>query len=171
MRSQDSIEKEFLKTYDDFSNAIFRYCFLRVTDKDLAYDILQETFIKTWDYLAKGNEIRNYRAFLYKTARNLIIDEYRKKRIVPLSRLQEKGFDARLDNRPELFNEIQFKEIIDVISLLKPEYRDPLLMRYVDDLPVKEIAEIMQETENNISVRLHRGLKHLKEILNNDKRI
>ena len=55
--------------------------------------------------------------------------------------------------------------MIEVIGWLDEKYRDVVLMRYVDELSPKEISEVVGESENNVSVRIHRGLKQLKEIL------
>jgi len=68
-------EKQFIDAYDKYSEAIFRHCYYRVFDRERAKDFVQETFCKTWKYIVDGNDIENIRAFLYKTANNLIIDE------------------------------------------------------------------------------------------------
>ena len=54
---------------------------------------------------------------------------------------------------------------IEQVAKLPEKYRDVLMLRYVDDLSVAEISVIIAETENNVSVRIHRGLEKLKNIL------
>ena len=53
-------EKEFLDAYQQYADAIYRHCFFRVYNRDLAQDLTQETFIKTWKYISEGKEIKNF---------------------------------------------------------------------------------------------------------------
>src|ERR1043165_1036473 len=89
-------EKEFLDAYKQHADAIFRHCYFRVYNKDLAEDLTQDTFIKTWKYISEGKEIKNIKAFLYKVAVNLIIDHSRKKTALVLDDLKEKEVSMRL---------------------------------------------------------------------------
>ena len=52
--SSAQLQKEFEKAYDLYADAIFRHCYLRVSDRELAKDLMQEAFMKTWEYLASG---------------------------------------------------------------------------------------------------------------------
>src|SRR6185369_164461 len=81
---EQKIEREFLEAYDTYADALYKHCFFRVYSATRAEELVQDTFMKTWDYLAKGKDIENLRAFLYKTANNLIIDYSRKKREISL---------------------------------------------------------------------------------------
>jgi len=55
--SHEQTQEEFLASYDEFSDAIFRFCVLKVSNREVAVDLMQDTFTKTWDYVAKGNTI------------------------------------------------------------------------------------------------------------------
>jgi len=77
---QDKREKEFLDAYEKYADAIYRHCYFRVYNKELAEDLTQETFIKTWKYIVEGKEVKNIKSFLYRVAVNLIIDNSRKKK-------------------------------------------------------------------------------------------
>ena len=77
---KDKREKEFLSAYEKYANDIYRHCYFRVYNKELAEDLTQETFIKTWKYIVAGQEIKNTKSFLYKVAVNLIIDHSRKRK-------------------------------------------------------------------------------------------
>ncbi len=158
------LEKEFLKSYDQYADPIFRHCYFRVFNRERAKDLMQETFMKTWEYMQKG-EVKNVRAFLYRVANNLIIDNSRRKQEQSLDRLQEEGFDPGQDTRDRLTNFLEGGEVIKVLNKLNPKYREVIQLRYIDDLSPKEIAETIGETENNVSVRLHRGIKELRDIL------
>ncbi len=161
-------ERQFLKAYDDFSDAIFKHCYFRLPNRELALDLTQETFTRTWSEVANGKEIENFRAFLYRVANNLIIDFYRKKKEDSLDTLMEEGMDTADDNGENIEESVLVGQIQEVIQSLARPYRDILVMRYIDDLSPKEIASITGQTENTVSVRIHRGLKKVKQIIDHD---
>ncbi len=160
-----SMEKQFLEAYEKYADAIFRHCYFRLSDEEQARDIMQETFLKTWEYIAQGKEIKNIRAFLYRVAHNQIVDHYRKKKESSLEGLQEKGFEPRHDIRENLMDTVDAKSVVETIEKLDEKYRDTILMRYVDELSVQEIAEILGESENLVSVHIHRGIQQLRKLL------
>jgi RNA polymerase sigma-70 factor (ECF subfamily) len=164
MHSQET-EKLFLQVYDEHADAIYRFCYFRLFNKEKAEELSQEAFMRTWEYLASGKKVDNIRAFVYRVARNSIVDYFRKKKELSLDELHEQGFDVSLEDASRWENIIDGRDAIRAISLLDEKYRDVLLLRHVDGLSVKEIASVVGETENAISVRLHRGMKQLKEIL------
>ncbi|MDO8558290.1 MAG: RNA polymerase sigma factor [bacterium] len=159
-----SIEEQFLQAYDAYADAIFRHCYFRVFSRELAMDLMQESFTRTWAYLADGKTVENLRAFIYRVANNLIIDGSRKHKEVSLDVLQEKGFDPATPRRKEgLQNITDGKYAIEKLRLLDPKYRTPISMRYIDDLTPKEIAQILGESENIVSVHIHRGMEQLRQ--------
>lgn len=159
------MDKHFLEAYKQYADALFRHCYFKVSDRDLAFDLMQEVFKRAWEYVAAGNEVQNMRAFLYRIANNLVVDEYRKKRPVSLEMLAESGLQIAQKERQELGKIIDAKDVLITVEKLAPLYREPVLLRYVQELSVKEIADILGEKENTISVRIHRGLEQLRAIL------
>lgn len=158
---------EFITLYDEMADQLFRHCFFKVSNRELALDIVQETFTRTWEYIASGKEVNNVKGFLFKVANNLIIDEYRKKKVVSLETLQEQsGFDAPVqDHKKTIFN-VEVDTVLTHINKLDEKYREVILMRYVNDYSPKEIASILGESENAVSVRINRGIKKVQEMLN-----
>ncbi|MBX4200907.1 RNA polymerase sigma factor, partial [Candidatus Parcubacteria bacterium] len=92
----DPRQQEFLDAYKQHADAIYRHCYFRVYNKDLAEDLTQETFIKTWKYIVEGKKVDNIKAFLYRVAVNLIIDHSRKKKALALDDVKEKEASLRL---------------------------------------------------------------------------
>ncbi len=155
----------FMNAYDSFSDAIYRHCYFRISDHDKALDLMQETFTKTWKYVSKGNEVENMKSFLYKTANNLIIDQYRKKKEISLDTLQEAGFEPK--EEPQIIFTADKKNMFKLLDNLDEKYKEIIVMRYIDDMTPKEIAELTGESENVISVRIHRGIKRINELVKN----
>lgn len=159
------IEEQFMKAYDAHQDAIYRHCYFRVFNQETAKDLTQETFMKVWNYLRAGNDIRNIRAFLYKTATNLVIDHHRKKSESSLDEMTESGFKPSTDGDKLMEAQADVQLLLETMQQVDDQYRDVLLLRYVDGFAPKEIAEILGESANVISVRIHRGVKKVKQLL------
>ncbi len=164
-----SYENNFLKSYDAYADAIFRFCFFKTGDRELARDLTQDTFMKTWGYLEKGNEIANMQAFLYRVASNLVIDWYRKDKTDSLDDLAEEGFDPE-DNKINIKENAEVSLALDLLNKLGPDDKSLIIWRFVEGLSPKEIAEeIGNVKENVVSVRIHRALKKLRSIMEGRK--
>lgn len=163
--------EKFTAVYDEYADAIFRHCFLRVYDRELAKDIMQETFMKAWKYMATGNKVDNVRALLYKIATNLIIDQSRRpgyKKTDSLEDLLEAGIEPgehmhHSSEEKRLQDELDAKDAMKILKHSKDSYREVLLLRYIDDLTVKQIAKMLGISENLVSVRLNRALSDLRK--------
>ena len=165
MVDTSNIEQQFTQAYQAYADAIFRYCYYRVFDREKAKDYMQEAYCRTWKYISEGKTIENIRAFLYRTASNIIIDEARKKKSISLDYIMEKGFAASHDPREKTEHYFMGKEIIGIVKSLEEKYRDVILLKYVEDLSTKEIALILNETENNVYVRINRAIVKVREIV------
>ena len=155
----------FTRAYEEYAEAIFRYCVFRVSDRERSLELMQETFTKTWEYICKGREVKNLKAFLYKVAHNLCVNEIVRRRTYSLDAMRENtGFDLEDDKvqKPEDAGEISI--LLKNLGMLNSGDRDILEMRYIDDLKVSEIAEILDTLPNTISVRIHRAEIALKNI-------
>ena len=155
------------------SDALFRHAFFRLSNRDRAQELTQEAFLKTWDFLRKGGDVRDFKSFLYRILNNLIIDEYRKRKSSSLDEILEDdtgAFEARMSEGSRIEAEEALDEktigahILKRMEELPPMYRDAVTMRFVDELSPKEIAEMLGESENVISVRIHRGIAKLRQL-------
>ena len=166
-------EERFLKSFDEYADALFRHAVYRLSDRERAIELVHDTYTKAWTYIRNGHEIDSYKPFLYKILNNLVIDEYRKKKESSLdSILEQEGVDegAFSELRTEAgIEEITFsldaRKANELLQDLPLVYREVLTLRYVDGLGPKEISELIEETENVVSVRIHRALKTLKEMI------
>ncbi|MFA5831657.1 MAG: RNA polymerase sigma factor [Candidatus Paceibacterota bacterium] len=158
-------EQKFLEGYDTHADALFRFAYFQVSDRETAKDIVQDVFMETWKYLSEGNEIQNIRAYLYRVARNRIIDHYRKHKSQSLDALREMGAefsDEKKDAMAAVSAEASL--MLRLLEQIDAKYREPVLLRYMEGLGIKELSEILGETESNTSVLIHRGLEQLKKL-------
>ncbi|MFT5036894.1 MAG: RNA polymerase sigma-70 factor (ECF subfamily) [Candidatus Azotimanducaceae bacterium] len=167
-----SQEERFLSAFTEYGDALFRHATLRISDRERAIDIVHDTYTKVWSYVRNGHEIEQFRPFLYKVLNNLIIDEYRKHKESSLDALfeiegvDEGSFDELSESSVDsLAATIDGRKAFEVVEKLPDVYREVIILRFVDELGPKEISELIEESENVVSVRIHRGLKLLREVI------
>jgi RNA polymerase sigma-70 factor (ECF subfamily) len=164
-----ALEEQFLTAYQENADALFRHCLLRVRDREVARDIVQETFSRTWNYLAKGKEVTHIRAFLYRVANNLIVDGARKKKAVSLDAMIDiDGFEVRDEHVQDPTELSGIRNALKLLDSLDDIYRIAITMRYMDEMSPKEIALILGVSENVVSVRIHRGIERLSTLMNKE---
>ncbi len=169
------LQKDFQNAFEAYNDELFRHASMRLPDREKALELTQECFMKVWEYAQKGGEVLEWRPFLFHTLRNLIIDEYRRKKSVSLEAMVSGEDDDRSIEDllpPDESNTLEAaierfdgKRAMEALKQLPDAYREAISLRYVDGLSPKEIGDIVGEKENAVSVRIHRGLKKLKEIL------
>lgn len=168
------LQKEFEAAFEAYNDELFRHASMRLKDRDRALELTQECFLKVWEYAQKGEQIRDLRPFLYRTLRHLIIDEYRRKKAVSLEAMTADSEDPSIEALlpPDETNTLEAaverfdgKRALEALQELSDPYREAISLRYVQGLSPKEIGEIVGESENAVSVRIHRGLKKLREAL------
>ena len=151
----------FIEAYGEHQKALLRRSFFKLNNKNLSEDLVQMTFLKMWEYLSKGGEIDSTKAFLFHVLNNLIVDEYRKKKEISLEVLSEKGFQIAIDDSEEILDMVDGKTAVLLLPLLEPKYRGVVEMRYIDDMPLKEIARATLQSKNTVSVQIRRGIDKL----------
>lgn len=159
--------KEFLAMYDREADALFRYVFYRTRDREKAVDILQESYFRVLRHLAKGNAIEQLRPFLYTTATHLIYDETKRGRergADSLDEIIEKDGEPAGEITPHEFDGLDIERMHSILSeLTPPEYREVLILRFLEEWEIGEIAKLMNISENLVSVRINRALKKLRD--------
>jgi RNA polymerase sigma-70 factor, ECF subfamily len=162
---KEETKQAFIALYDSLSSAIFRHCFFRLSNRERALEISQETFLKVWEYFDRGTDIKNTTALVYRVANNLIIDEYRRKKMVSLDLMQESGFDVDDGDDGKMMELMEIDKVREAISKIPEKYRQVITLRFIEGLSPGEIGAIVNRTENSVSVQLNRAIKMLQDIL------
>ncbi len=150
------------EAHKDFSKGLTSHAFFKLHNHSMSDDLVQDTFMKTWKYLAKEGKINLMKSFLYRILNNLIVDEYRKRKAVSLDVLLEKGYEPGEDPRERFVNLLDGKTALLLLARLPEKYKRVMRMRYMQELTIKEISLITGLSKNTIAVQLHRGLAKLK---------
>ncbi len=164
MEKETSRHKKFNEAYKKYADSLFRFSFFKLNDRELSTDILQEAFIKAWQYMAV-KPVKNMRALLYKITSNLVIDEYRKRKpLDSLEDLHEKGFDPGFNDTEEMIHTIDAHEAQKLLKQVPEPYRTTLVMKFFKGLSLSEISKITHEKKNVIAVHIHRGMARLQKL-------
>ncbi len=162
----EKLHVHFEGLYRDHSQEILRYAAFRLADQARVEEVVADTFLKLWEKIQAGQTIQNPRALLYIVIRGLIIDVYRKQGRGSESILPEADlFIESRDPFAEIDENLTMKKVLSVVRGLKDEYQDIILMHYVEDMPIGDMAQIVGESENNLRVRLHRALAAVRKAL------
>ncbi len=165
MRSGSTYREDYLAAYDLYADAVFRMCYAKTSNREEAKDMTQETFVRVWQRVAgAGDEIENLRAFIFTVARNLIKDYYKRKKPVLERDLPEGALEA-LPTAPDQAMRSESALMLEVLKGLNDPYREALMLHLVEGIPIGEIAELLNERPNTISVRVKRGIEKMRTLL------
>ncbi len=169
-------KEAFIKAYDLYVDKIYRFVFFKVKSKEEAEDLTSEIFLKAWHYI-QDNSVKDYKtlkALFYRIARTTVIDHYRKKisehehSLQVILEDQERQIDIEdkqqnVDHKVEI--EMEMSRVEKKMLELKDEYREIIVLRYIEELSISEIAKILDKPKGNVRVLIHRALKALKKLL------
>ncbi len=167
MQPHEYKEQFFSQIYDDHIDRVYRFVYFKVGTEDIAKDITSEVFTKLWKQIYLDIEIKNPSGFLFKTARNLLVDHYRNKDKSPVN-LDNMAYmvkDHNQDIEKKAMIADDMRTIENAMAQLNDEYRQAVFMYYVEGEPITEVAKSLGKSPNNTRVIIHRGMKHLKKIL------
>jgi len=159
----------FGRLYDHYQPKIYRFVLIKVGRREDAEDLTHQVFLSAWQ------SIKNYRhlghpfsSWLYKIARNQIIDFYRtSKREQSLEEVSIERIEMVSPPVAQLAAEhaLEFGRIQNAIQKLKPYYQDVIIMRFVEELSLKEVAAVLGKSEGAIKLMQHRAVKVLRKLI------
>lgn len=161
--SQKKTEEVFFDMINAYEDAIFRFLYFRVNDRATALDITQDTFTKTWFYLARGKTIEYPEAFLYRAAKNALVDYYKKSKSSSLDSLMDAGYDpGSYAVTDEVLRQDDIQTIRTILDVLDEDSKQILFLRFTEEKPIEEIATLYGKSVNAMTVQIHRIIKKLR---------
>jgi len=161
-------EKKFSKIYDQCIDKIYRFVYVKVNSQETAEDITSKVFMRGWEvFKERVDEIDNPSAFLYQIARNMIIDYYRERgrTQVVSADYSPQIADPRTNLQERAIINADIEKVKTAIQDLNDDYQNVIIWHYLDDLPIKEVAKLLDRSEEATRVLLHRALGSLRERL------
>ncbi len=174
-------EQAFAQIYDAYVEAIYRFVYVKLSSREQAEEVTSETFLRLWQALQRGEEIRHVRGMLYRIARHLVIDEYRRRHAAaeggsvtfsspdPASDSEGTISDAGRGSRA-IEAQADLALVLTQIAQLKEDYQDVLTLRLIDDLSFQDIAEALGKEAGTVRVLYHRAFKALQRLQAGEKK-
>ncbi len=163
----------FQQLMDHYQEMIYRMVYYRTRAKMDAEDITQDVFFKAFNNIGTLKSPERFKGWLYQIATNRVWDYYRKKRVRSFFSFMSVDDDA-FEQQPEAAGEEtsedhlmrkNFWEQVDrLVSNLSRMEGEVFLLRYFDQLGLKEIAQVLGKGESTIKTHLYRAIKKLKSI-------
>lgn len=160
--------------YNTYIERIYRFVYFKLGSKEEAEDATNDIFLRTWNYLINTphKRVQSLSGLLYGIARNVVIDIYRdraKKQLVhiPVEELEAIQSEETILKNLEMSQNVSLVE--KQLRLLKQEYQEVLLLHYIEELTIHEIAQMLGKKPLNVRVLLHRAIKKLKTLLDEKK--
>ena len=150
----------FTVLYHRYAKKVFGKCYSMLLDEGLARDATQEIFIKILMNLIKFNDQSSFSTWVYSITYNYCIDVIRKKKKVQtiytedVSRIKN---DTDDDIPNSVILEMKQERLSKVLDVLPPGDKAILLMKYIDELQIKDIAEVLDKTESAIKMQIMRA--------------
>lgn len=165
-KAQHGDREAFGLLYDVFRDKIYRFIFFRVGHKELAEDILSDTFVKAWVKIPDITTLAAFNGWIYQVAKNNIIDYYRVKSsaTISLDEVSEALEDAASPVDDANLS-IEQAQVATLMKDLPREYREVLQYKFLEDLTNLEIASIMNKSKGAVRVLQHRAITKLKQLL------
>lgn len=156
----------FGQIYKIYYRKIYRYLRINLNSQEAAEDLAQETFLKAWRSISTFSAYSggSLQAFLFRIARNLMIDLSREKKEFPLDTALE--IESKDDFEEDLDRKTNIETVQKALTKLEDEDKQLVILRFFEEMPHADIAQIIDSNEGAVRVKLHRILKKLKEIIN-----
>ncbi len=171
LRSAQKYETGTLASiYEHLSPGIFRYAYRLLSSKQNAEDCVTDTFIGFLSALEAGKGPRdNLKAYLFRSAHNWIIDHYRNHSRFEIE-ISEEFIDDNNSVEEQTENRLRMKETIIALEHLTSDQKEVVLLRYGEDLNIKQIARVVNKSQGAVKALLHRAIYALQREFHNDKK-
>ena len=159
VKTQDSAYFNLL--YDKYATKVYSRCISLLKDPSLAQDATQEIFVKIFINLSKFSERSKFSTWVYSIAYNYCIDMIRRRK------KQKNIFSDEMEKAPDIVEEVPDSELMEmevarlkqVLEKIPVGDKAVLLMKYQDEMQIKEIAQVLDKTESAIKMKIKRA-KH-----------
>lgn len=149
------------EVFERHYDAVYKYIRYLTNDSDLTHDLLQETFYRFY----QKNYTEHERTYLLKIARNLVYDHYRRKKIISFFQLKSEPIAEQALPEEVLERNTEIEQLYTALQQIKWNYREVVVLRYIEEYSVKETAAILRCSEVKVKNNTARGLKALRELL------
>jgi RNA polymerase sigma-70 factor, ECF subfamily len=166
-RARKGDSEAFRELYSHHVDAIYRFVLLKVSDRGDAEDLTHDVFLSAWQNV---NSYRDrglpFSSWLYRIARNRVIDHYRTRKIgISIDEVDERllGVVEHVERDADLA--INFAKVVGCFEKLSPDQKDVTILRFIDELSHKEVAQALGKSEGAVRLIQYRALQTLRSLL------
>ncbi|HNT30040.1 MAG TPA: RNA polymerase sigma factor [bacterium] len=160
----------FAELYEQYYDKLFHFFYYRTGDEETSYDLTSQTFeklIKSIRTFTWKKQVP-FSAWLFRMARNLLIDHIRRSKLrdyVPLEEIESTHAQTGSDPKAQAEQNLELARVKQGLNRLKPKYRQVLYHKFFDELSNHEIAALLGRKKEQIALEIFRGLKQLRQII------
>jgi RNA polymerase sigma-70 factor (ECF subfamily) len=154
--------------YDHYQPMIYRFVLVKVGRREEAEDLTHQVFLSAWQNIRRYKNLGHpFSSWLYQIARNQVVDHYRSKK----NDMSLDGGDSELlfssiaTDPVDISVKLAVEKVFTAIRKLKPEYGDVIMLRFVEDVSLRDTAKALKKTEGAVKLMQHRAIKELRKIL------
>lgn len=156
--------KNFEDVYNTHAGAIYKFMFWRTKDVQTSQDLTSTTFQKAWASRQSFKE-GSQRAWLYRIARNTLFDYWRKVKDISIDNTDELEADESTTTAERIDRQFEVEKLKVAMTKLPDDMRAVIRLRFIDGLPVRQVAKQLGLTEGNVRIIQYRALKRLRKLL------
>ena len=163
---------EMAEIYDAYYLPIYRFIFRQVGDVEISRELSSEVFHRMLRVSKNDADfIQRLAPWLYCTARNLVIDHYRRQRFRNHLPLNEDIIESNSNTAEIAEFRISVDQIREALQKLTPDQRDVILLKFSEGLSNQEVAETLSKPVGAIKSLQHRALTNLRRLLVSEERV
>lgn len=157
-KAQKGDDKAFLKLIQQEKVKLYRMAFVYVKDESDALDVVQETIYKAYVSIDKVKEVSYFSTWLTRILINTSLDYIKmKNKVIPI----EQDVVERIESAEKFETEARL-DLQHAVEQLDEKYKTVIMLRYYQDLSVKQIAELLECPEGTVKTNLHRAVNKLR---------
>ncbi|HVM76893.1 MAG TPA: RNA polymerase sigma factor [Candidatus Paceibacterota bacterium] len=151
--------------YDDLMPKVFGFLFTRTGKREIAEDLSQDIFVKLVEKVDSFDEKRGkFTVWFWQMVRHVLIDHYRQKKETPFSVFEEETVATMaITEFPDFDHKLRYEQLKDFLRTLTDDERQLFELRYVAELPYKEIATMLERSEGSLRVAVLRVKEKIKK--------
>jgi RNA polymerase sigma-70 factor (ECF subfamily) len=154
----DNSSKYFEVLYKRYYSKVLDKCYSFVKSKPVARELTEDVFSKVFEKLPSFKRLSSFSSWLYSVTYNHCIDYLReKKKLHYPNWSRENEMPEIIDDPEEIMEEINYENLLVILELIHPEEKALLLMKYKDDLSMKQIGKSLRISEDAAKMRLKRA--------------
>jgi len=165
-RAQSWDDQALTEIYDCYAPLIYRYVYRKTGNVETAQDLTAETFHRYLEAIKRqAGPQEHLSGWLYRVAHNLIVDHYRRQPDDPPASLEVVEPAVAAKQEEHVAHGARVERARAALAMLTPLQQQVLMLRYLEELSLQEVADMLNRTVGSIKALQHRAIANMQQIL------